>query len=84
MKLTTADYRRSPDDCEGAWTFCLVPNCIPVLPYGATMYWRSPSVAPITADETPALTQGEVREFRVFYWPSDSMPLSIPAAVRIK
>lgn len=84
MKLSIHDYRRSPDDCEGAWTFCLVPNCVPGLPPGATMYWRSLSVAPITADETPALTQGEVREFRVFYWRSDSMPLSIPAAVRIK
>ena len=88
MKLTTADYRRSPDDCEGAWTFCLVPNCVPGLPPGATMYWRSPSVAPsvapITADENPALTQGEVREFRVFYWRSDSLPVCLPAAVRIK
>ena len=48
------------------------------------MYWRSPSVEVITEDENPALTQWEVREFRVFYWRSDSLPVCLPAAVRIK
>ncbi len=84
MKLSCRDYRDSLNQCDRKLTFCFVPKSMREFHPGATIYQHVPQMNVISENELPALTKGVVREFRVFFWYSDSMLASIPAAVRVR